>query len=619
MSTKRLLATAALGVCLLATFVAGPTMAHAATPTPTTSFPATATARSGAQWLAGQLNAQGFIPSTTTPGQADLSGTANTILALASADVDATGAYAALGYLQANLATYVPANGSDGPGQLALLILDAHALGASPYSFGGTNLVARLLATQQTSGPDVGLFGTETQAADFSAGGYQQGLALAALAAAGVTNTSQTAAGVAWLVGQQCPDGGWTSPDNANNACSGLPSAFAGPDTNSTALAVEGLVAQGALTPTVSTKALAFLTTGQDADAGWSFYPNTVATPGTTDPDSTGLVIQALVAMGQSPVSPVFQKAGADPVSALESFQITSGAGAGAFVFPGLTGPDLLATYEAVPAAAGVIVPFVASFSGKGYWLVASDGGVFSYGDAAFHGSTGSLTLNQPIVGMATTPDGKGYWLVASDGGIFSFGDAKFYGSTGSRHLNQPIVGMATTPDGKGYWLVASDGGIFSFGDATFRGSTGSLVLNKPIVGMATTPDGKGYWLVASDGGTFSFGDATFHGSTGSLMLNKPIVGMATTPDGKGYWLVASDGGIFSFGDATFHGSTGSLPLVKPVVGMTATPDGKGYWLVASDGGIFTFGDATFVGSHGGSPLNRPIVGMAPAAPLGGA
>ena len=68
----------------------------------------------------------------------------------------------------------------------------------------------------------------------------------------------------------------------------------------------------------------------------------------------------------------------------------------------------------------------------RGYWLVAADGGIFAFGDAAFHGSTGSLTLNQPIVGMAATPDGGGYWLVATDGGIFAFGDAAFHGSTGS-------------------------------------------------------------------------------------------------------------------------------------------------------------------------------------------
>ena len=114
---------------------------------------------------------------------------------------------------------------------------------------------------------------------------------------------------------------------------------------------------------------------------------------------------------------------------------------------------------------------------------------------------------------MTPTPDGKGYWMVASDGGIFSFGDAAFYGSTGPSHLNKPIVGMTPTPDGKGYWLVASDGGIFSYGDAGFYGSTGAITLNKPIVGMTPTPDGKGYWMVATDGGIFNFGDAGFYGS----------------------------------------------------------------------------------------------------------
>ncbi|MGP8008080.1 MAG: hypothetical protein ACLP2J_13750 [Acidimicrobiales bacterium] len=249
--------------------------------------------------------------------------------------------------------------------------------------------------------------------------------------------------------------------------------------------------------------------------------------------------------------------------------------------------------------------------SPSGYWLVAADGGVFSYGDGAFHGSTGSLTLNQPIVGMATTPSSNGYWLVASDGGVFAFGDAGFFGSMGGQHLNAPIVGMATTAVGQGYWLVAFDGGIFSFGDAGFRGSMGGTHLNEPVVGMAATGTSNGYWLVASDGGVFSFGDATFYGSMGGQPLNKPVVGMAALPSGDGYWLVASDGGIFSFGATTFYGSTGSLTLNKPVVGMAGTPDGTGYWLVAADGGIFSYGSATFQGSTGSIQLNRPVVGMA--------
>ncbi len=53
------------------------------------------------------------------------------------------------------------------------------------------------------------------------------------------------------------------------------------------------------------------------------------------------------------------------------------------------------------------------------------------------------------------------------------YGDAKFYGSTGSIHLNEPIVGMAAAPDGLGYWFVASDGGVFNYGSAGFDGSLG--------------------------------------------------------------------------------------------------------------------------------------------------
>ena len=246
------------------------------------------------------------------------------------------------------------------------------------------------------------------------------------------------------------------------------------------------------------------------------------------------------------------------------------------------------------------------------YWMDASDGGIFNFGNAGFFGSAGGTPLNKPVVGMAPSASRGGYWLVASDGGVFNYGDAGFDGSMGSKPLNKPIVGMAATPDGGGYWLVASDGGIFSFGDAHFYGSMGGQPLNKPIVGMAATADGLGYWLVASDGGIFSFGDAAFHGSMGGQTLNKPIVGMAATPDALGYWLVASDGGIFNFGDARFFGSAGGTPLNRPVVGIAATPDGGGYWIAASDGGIFNYGDAKFGGSMGGTQLNKPVVGVAP-------
>jgi hypothetical protein len=72
--------------------------------------------------------------------------------------------------------------------------------------------------------------------------------------------------------------------------------------------------------------------------------------------------------------------------------------------------------------------------------------------------------------------------MVASDGGIFTFGDGRFYGSTGAMRLTKPIAGMATTASAKGYWLVGADGGVFAFGDAKYLGSFRSPY---PVVGMA--------------------------------------------------------------------------------------------------------------------------------------
>jgi hypothetical protein len=110
---------------------------------------------------------------------------------------------------------------------------------------------------------------------------------------------------------------------------------------------------------------------------------------------------------------------------------------------------------------------------------------------------------------MAATPSGRGYWLVAEDGGLFAFGDAGFHGSTGGVRLNAPVVGMAPTASGDGYWMVAEDGGVFAFGDAPFRGSMGGSPLNAPMTAIAAGPGG--YWTLGLDGG-FSFG-VPFHGS----------------------------------------------------------------------------------------------------------
>ena len=118
-------------------------------------------------------------------------------------------------------------------------------------------------------------------------------------------------------------------------------------------------------------------------------------------------------------------------------------------------------------------------------------------------GSTGGVHLVKPVVGMGIDRATGGYWLVASDGGVFSF-DAPFEGSTGGVHLVKSIVGIAPVSDGSGYRLVAADGGVFDF-NTPFYGSTGGVHLDKPVIAGMNDNSYDGYWLVASDGGVFTF------------------------------------------------------------------------------------------------------------------
>jgi hypothetical protein len=125
----------------------------------------------------------------------------------------------------------------------------------------------------------------------------------------------------------------------------------------------------------------------------------------------------------------------------------------------------------------------------------------------------GGKHLNAPIFGMAVDQATGGYWLVASDGGIFSF-NAAFHGSAGSLALDSPIVGMQGASDGSGYRLAASDGGVFSY-NLPFAGAyVGQDV--SPIVGIAGQGD-TGYWLTDACGGVAAFGSAQTYGQSGGL------------------------------------------------------------------------------------------------------
>ena len=135
-------------------------------------------------------------------------------------------------------------------------------------------------------------------------------------------------------------------------------------------------------------------------------------------------------------------------------------------------------------SAGGTIIQIIGNSLGKGYWLVAADGGVFTFGDATFYGSTGGIHLNQPIVAILAATQGDGYILVAKDGGVFAFGQTDAPNAT--PQSSTPIVGVAMGHDGAGGWLVGANGTIYnSIGSEGFYGPNIAPTLQYPIVGIA--------------------------------------------------------------------------------------------------------------------------------------
>lgn len=316
-------------------------------------------AQRGAQWLANQIRQNGgFLKNF---GSADPVDTAYAVIGMRASGVDKPASDLAIKYLRTKIGTQLQQNGHDAPGALAEYILAAVADGQDPRHFGGTaapnNLVTRLLATAHTVGTDTGLFGSQDPTFD---GAYREGLALTALKAATVSSSNgRVIAAISWLKHQQCVSGLWQAyRSNTATACPAPdPNNFSGPDTNSTSLAVQGLAAWGQR-PRQATVIKA-LDHAQSANAGWPF----IASPNqSADPNSTALVIQAIIAEQASPTSSQFLKGTKTPFTALASYQLgCSQSGYGAFFFPGSTAPNVFATVQSVPAMASKTLPVAKS------------------------------------------------------------------------------------------------------------------------------------------------------------------------------------------------------------------------------------------------------------------
>ena len=277
----------------------------------------------------------------------------------------------------------------------------------------------------------------------------------------------------------------------------------------------------------------------------------------------------------------------------------------------------------------------------EGYWLVGTDGGIFSFGAAAFHGSMGGIPLQRPVVGIVPTPSGNGYWLVASDGGVFAFGDAGYFGSipglgihpAGSglpNSLNEPIVGIVSSYDGQGYFMVSSDGGVFAFGDASFAGScpgiggcSGAGVAVVPSLYPPSANAPSGYWLTTTTGHVYGFGVPSYgQPGTQSSPITSASITKATSyaaPQG-GYYILDANGQVFAYGAAAnaANGLIDSVPTGQaggsnPATAIATAIEGfvdDGNWVATANGSVFAFGGAPNFGGMSGTRLNGSIIAM---------
>ena len=269
-------------------------------------------------WLALQQNEDGGFGA---PGV-----TAQAVLALASVYEDVRtwrkGGISPLDYLASKADEYT-STGFDPAGATALLIQAVVAADGNPYDFGGVNLVERL----------DGYFSGGT--AQFT--GSNWAIASYILAKAALLEEPDHGY-VELLKDRQLSSGGWEY------------SSGWGADSNTTSLAIQALVAAGEpLTSTVLISATGYLHSIQNEDGGFPYAkPSIWGTE--TDANSTAMVIQALIAMGENPLDPSWKVSGNGPVDALLGLQQRDGS----FYYKADDpGSQILATVQALPALVG--------------------------------------------------------------------------------------------------------------------------------------------------------------------------------------------------------------------------------------------------------------------------
>jgi len=268
-------------------------------------------------WLHTQQQADGGFSNGVSEGS-DLATTADAVVAMVSAGESPSdwisAANSPLGYL-AQAATQLDAGDT---GKMAKLIMAVQAAGGNPRDFAGQDWVDNLES------------GWDAESGLYAGDVYAGALALLALHAAGREPDPQAVKG---LLNYRLPDGSFSF--------NGDPTPGSG-DSNTTALVVQALAAVGAGADSLA-PSLAYFRAKQNPDGGWT-YQKPSPYGEATDANSTALVLQALLAAGESPEN------WGNPARSLLALQTDNGGMAFNAETPG---DNLLATVQAIPALAG--------------------------------------------------------------------------------------------------------------------------------------------------------------------------------------------------------------------------------------------------------------------------
>ena len=295
--------------------------ASAITPDPASAE----SARRGAAYLATTQGGDG-----STPDGWPANAVAETVVALVAGGAPAGAIADAVDFLADEALDEVNgvSNSKKGP-YTGRIVSGLVAAGENPRAFAGTDFVALLLSFFN---PVTGGFGGDNI--------YADGLAMLGVLAAGEPLPD---AAVTRLTLNQCDDGGWSY----HVGCTG-PS-----DTDTTVLAMSVLAAKIGPGASEVGDAREWLLDTQNATGGWGFQD---ANPDSAN--STGLALSGIAALGEHPGASPWTAGDRNPLEALRSLQLDSGAFQKEAPEPGSEPePNNYATVQAVPGVAGWAYP----------------------------------------------------------------------------------------------------------------------------------------------------------------------------------------------------------------------------------------------------------------------